>query len=175
MNRSFDASSRLLVRERRRLLVLALVCIALVAGAVYLQVVKGDDPCPLCILQRYGYLLIAVFALLGASASRWRTVIVSEIFVTISTLFGIVVAGRHVWLQSHPSFSCGFDKLQPIVDSLPPANWLPLVFKVAGLCETPYPPLLGLTLPQWSLIGFLLVLLALVRSMRTRRRDLARI
>jgi protein dithiol:quinone oxidoreductase len=175
MNRSFDASSRLLARERRRLLLLALVCIALVAGAVYLQVYKGDDPCPLCILQRYGYLLIAIFALLGANATRWRMIVVSEILVTISTLFGIAVAGRHVWLQSHPSFSCGFDKLQPIVDSLPPASWLPLVFKVSGLCETPYPPILGLTIPQWSLIGFLLVLLALVRSMRTRRRDLARI
>jgi disulfide bond formation protein DsbB len=175
MNRSYDASSRLLARERRRLLLLAIVSIALVAGAVYLQIFKGEDPCPLCILQRYGYLLIAVFALFGASATRWRTVIVAEIFVALSTLFGIAVAGRHVWLQSHPSFSCGFDKLQPIVDSLPPANWLPQIFKVAGLCETPYPPLLGLTLPQWSLIGFLLVLLALVRSMRTRRRDLARI
>ena len=60
-------------------------------------------------------------------------------------------------------------------ERLPPANWLPQVFKVAGLCETPYPPLLGLTLPQWSLVGFLLVLLALVRSARSRRRDLARL
>ncbi|CAB3781553.1 disulfide bond formation protein B [Pararobbsia alpina] len=175
MNRSFDASSRLLARERGRLLLLALVCIALVAGALYLQIFKGEDPCPLCILQRYGYLLIAVFALIGASATRWRTVIVSEVFVLISTLFGIAVAGRHVWLQSHPSFSCGFDKLQPLVDSLPPASWLPQVFKAAGLCETPYPPLLGLTLPQWSLVGFLLVLLALVRSMRSRRRELSRL
>jgi disulfide bond formation protein DsbB len=173
MNRTFDASSRLLVRERRRLLLLALVCIALVAGALYLQFFKGEDPCPLCILQRYGYLLIAIFALVGASSSSWRVVIGSEIFVLMSTLFGIAVAGKHVWLQSHPNFSCGFDKLQPIVDSLPPASWLPQVFKVAGLCETPYPPLLGLTLPQWSLVGFLLVLLALVRSMRSRRRELA--
>jgi protein dithiol:quinone oxidoreductase len=174
MNRTFDASSRLLARERRRLFLLALVCLALVAGALYLQFFKGEDPCPLCILQRYGYLLIAIFALLGSTSSSWRSIVIAETLVLISTLGGIAVAGRHVWLQAHPSFSCGFDKLQPIVDSLPPATWLPQVFKVAGLCETAYPPLLGLTLPQWSLVGFLLVLLALVRSVRSRRRELAR-
>jgi protein dithiol:quinone oxidoreductase len=173
MNRTFDASSRLLARERRRLFLLALVCLALVAGALYLQFFNGEEPCPLCILQRYAYLLIAIFALVGSTSSSWRSIVIAETLVVISTLGGIAVAGRHVWLQSHPSFSCGFDALQPIVDSLPPASWLPQVFKVAGLCETPYPPLLGLTLPQWSLIGFLLVLLALVRSMRTRRRELA--
>ena len=174
MNRTFDASSRLLARERRRLFLLALVSIAPVAGALYLQDFKGEDPCPLCILQRYGYLLIAIFALLGSTSSSWRSIVIAETLVLISTLGGIAVAGRPVWPQAHPSFSCGFDKLQPIVDSLPPATWLPQVFKVAGLCETAYPPLLGLTLPQWSLVGFLLVLLALVRSVRSRRRELAR-
>lgn len=173
MNRTFDASSRLLARERRRLLVLALVCIALVCGALYLQIFKGEDPCPLCILQRYGYLCVAIFALIGSTSSSWRSIAISETLVLISAIGGLIASGRHVWVQAHPNFSCGFDRLQPIVDGLPPAKWLPKVFQVAGLCETPYPPLLGLTLPQWSLVGFVIIAIAVARSMATRKRVLA--
>jgi len=145
---------RVLRRERRLLVLLALVCLGLVGGALYLQYFHGEDPCPLCILQRYFFVLVAIFALLGAAMRGWRGVAVLEILVALSALGGVVTAGRHVYVQARPGFSCGFDTLQPFVDGLPPAKWLPQVFKVAGLCETPYPPILGLSLPQWSLVAF---------------------
>jgi disulfide bond formation protein DsbB len=157
-------------RERRFLLLLAFVCLALVGGALYLQFYRGEDPCPLCIIQRYFFVLIAVFAFLGAGLRSWRGVAVLEAMVVLSAIGGIVTAVRHVYVQARPGFSCGFDTLQPIVDGLPPARWLPQVFKVAGLCETPYPPILGLSLPQWSLIAFAVVLLAVGGSLWSRRR-----
>jgi len=80
-----------------------------------------------------------------------------------------VTAARHVYVQARPGFSCGFDALQPLVDGLPPAQWLPGVFKVAGLCETPYPPILGLSLPQWSLIAFVVAFIALALSLYRNR------
>ena len=58
-------------RERRLLVLLAVISLGLVGGALYLQFVKGEDPCPLCIIQRYFFVLIAVFALLGASFRGW--------------------------------------------------------------------------------------------------------
>ncbi len=67
--------------------------------------------------------------------------------------------------RRNPGFSCGFDALQPVVDSLPPAHWLPGVFKVAGLCETAYPPILGLTLPMWSLVAFVVAFVPLALSL----------
>ncbi|SIT48590.1 Disulfide bond formation protein B [Paraburkholderia piptadeniae] len=157
-------------RERSLLVLLGLVCVALVGGALYLQFVEHEDPCPLCIIQRYFYLLIAVFAFIGATMRGWRGVRALEALALISALAGVATAARHVYVQSHPNFSCGFDALQPIVDGLPPARWLPGVFKVAGLCETPYPPILGLSLPQWSLVGFAVAFLALVISLRRNRR-----
>ena len=132
--------------------------------------IAGEDPCPLCIIQRYFFVLIAVFAFLGAGLRGWRGVAVLEAMVALSALGGIVAAARHVYIQARPGFSCGFDTLQPIVDSLPPARWLPQVFKVAGLCETPYPPILGLSLPQWSLVAFAIIFLAVVASLRSKRR-----
>jgi protein dithiol:quinone oxidoreductase len=161
---------RVMRRERRLLTLLGFVCLGLVGGALYLQFFHNEDPCPLCIIQRYFFLLVAVFAFLGAGFNNWRGIALLETLVVISALGGLVTAVRHVWVQSHPGFSCGFDALQPIVDSLPPAQWLPQVFKVAGLCETPYPPVLGLSLPQWSLIAFSVIFLLVGLSVRTKRK-----
>lgn len=158
-------------RERSLLVLLGFICLAMVAGALYLQYFKQEDPCPLCIMQRYFYLLIAIFAFLGARLRGWRGVRLLELLAALSAAAGIVTAARHVYVQANPGFSCGFDALQPLVDSLPPAHWLPGVFKVAGLCETPYPPILGLSLPMWSLIGYIVAFVPLVLSLvRNRRR-----
>ncbi|SEA20311.1 disulfide bond formation protein B [Paraburkholderia sartisoli] len=158
--------------ERTWLVLLGLICVALVAGALYLQFVKHEDPCPLCIIQRYFFLLVAIFAFLGARFNRWRGVRLLEVLAALSALGGIVTAARHIYVLAHPGFSCGFDALQPVVDSLPPAHWLPSVFKVAGLCETPYPPILGLSLPTWSLIAFVVAFVPLTLSIvRNRRRS----
>lgn len=144
-------------RERRRMVALAVVALALVGGALYLQFFKQEAPCPLCILQRYAYLSIAIFALIGAAFKRWRGICIAQGLILLAALGGIAAAGWQVWTQLTPSFSCGVDTLRPIVDSLPFAKILPQVFQVQGLCETPYPPLLGLSLPQWSLLGFVII------------------
>jgi protein dithiol:quinone oxidoreductase len=165
-------NNALLRRERRLLVLLGLVCLGLVAGALYLQFVEHEDPCTLCIIQRYFFVLIAIFAFLGARFKSWRGIAVLETLIVVAAAAGIAAAAHHLYVQMHPGFSCGFDPLQPAVDSLPPAQWLPSVFKVAGLCETVYPPIFGILLPGWSLIAFALIFLAVVRSLwriRARR------
>ncbi|AOK29121.1 MULTISPECIES: disulfide bond formation protein B [Burkholderia] len=156
-------------RERKRLVLLGLVCIALLAGALYLQYVKHEDPCPLCIVQRYFFVLIAVFAFLGAAMKSGTGVAALELLIVLSAAAGVGTAARHLYVQLNPGFSCGFDALQPIVDSLPPAHWLPGVFKVAGLCETVYPPIFGILLPGWALIGFALILVLVAASLLRHR------
>ena len=131
-----------------------------------------EDPCPLCIIQRYFFLLIAIFAFLGARFNSWRGVRLLEVLVALSALGGIVTAARHVYVQANPGFSCGFDALQPVVDSCRPALAAG-VFKVAGLCETPYPPILGLSLPKWSLVAFVVAYVPLALSLVKNRRRIA--
>jgi disulfide bond formation protein DsbB len=141
-------------RERGLLVLLGLICLALIGGAMYIQVVMGEAPCPLCILQRYALLFIAIFAFIGASMNGRFGLSICEGLVLISAIAGGIAAGRHVWIQTHPTESCGIDVLQPIVDGLPLASLFPLGFQVAGFCETPYPPVFGLSLAQWALIAF---------------------
>ncbi|AIS16488.1 disulfide bond formation protein B [Pseudomonas rhizosphaerae] len=143
-------------RERRFLVLLGVICLALIGGALYMQIVLGEAPCPLCILQRYALLFIALFAFIGA-AMRGRTgVTVCEGLVVLSAVGGIAAAGRHAWVLANPSVSCGLDTLQPIVDGLPLADLMPSVFQVQGFCSTPYPPVLGLSLAQWALVAFVM-------------------
>lgn len=147
-----------LARERRYLVLLGIICLALLGGALYLQIVLGEAPCPLCILQRYAFLFIAIFAFLGAAMPGKRGVTVFEALVVLSALGGLGAAGQHAWVLAHPMESCGVDVLQPIVDGLPLARLLPSVFEVQGFCTTPYPPILGLSLAQWAFIAFLATL-----------------
>lgn len=163
-------NSALLRRERSLLVLLGLVCLGLVGGALYMQFVKHEDPCALCIIQRYFFLLIAIFAFIGATFKNWRGIALTELLIGIAAAGGIAAAVRNVYVQLNPGFSCGFDALQPVIDSLPPAQWLPAVFKVAGLCETVYPPIFGILLPGWSLIAFVLIFVSVALSL-WRRRD----
>ncbi len=112
-------------RERRFLVLLGIICLALIGGALYMQVVLGEAPCPLCILQRYALLLIAVFAFIGAALRSSRAVTFFEGLVVLSALGGVAAAGHHVYTQFFPQVSCGIDVLQPIVDELPLAKIFP--------------------------------------------------
>jgi disulfide bond formation protein DsbB len=164
----------LLRRERGLLVLLGLICLALVGGALYVQHALHEDPCPLCIIQRYCFILIALFAFIGARRSSWRGVRVFEALVVLSAAGGIAASVRLIWVQAFPNYSCGFDALEPIVDGLPPAHWLPGVFKVQGLCETVYPPILGVSMPAWALIAFACMFVSVLFSLwRNRRRQVS--
>ncbi|AQT96384.1 MULTISPECIES: disulfide bond formation protein B [Pseudomonas] len=159
-------------RERRFLVLLGIICLALIGGALYMQVVLGEAPCPLCILQRYALLLIAIFAFIGAAMRTKGAITLFEGLVILSALGGVAAAGHHVYTQFFPQVSCGIDVLQPIVDDLPLAKVFPLGFQVDGFCSTPYPPVLGLSLAQWALVAFVLtVILVPLGIYRNRQRQ----
>ncbi|HEK1685999.1 TPA: disulfide bond formation protein B [Pseudomonas putida] len=158
-------------RERRFLVLLGVICLSLIGGALYMQVVLGEAPCPLCILQRYALLLIALFAFIAAAMPGRRSLTFFEALVVLSAIGGIVAAGNHVYILANPYASCGVDVLQPIVDDLPLARLWPLAFQVDGFCTTPYPPILGLSLAQWALAAFILTaILVPLGIYRNRRR-----
>ncbi|MGE8329144.1 disulfide bond formation protein B [Pseudomonas urmiensis] len=157
-------------RERRFLVLLGVICLALIGGALYMQIVLGEAPCPLCILQRYALLLIAVFAFIAAAMPGKRSLTLFEGLVMLSAIGGIVAAGRHVYILAKPAVSCGIDTLQPIVDDLPLAKVWPLAFQVEGFCSTPYPPILGLSLAQWALVAFILTAILVPLGIYRNRR-----
>ena len=117
-------------------------------------------PCPLCILQRVGYLGVAIACLLAAGIPRLK-----KLFHGLAILaagYGLAVAGHHVWLLSHPSESCGIDPLELWINQFQLANNLPWLFKADGLCSAKLPAILGLQVPEWSLVWFSVLMLVLL-------------
>jgi disulfide bond formation protein DsbB len=117
-------------------------------------------PCPLCILQRIGYLGVAVFGFLAAGVSPLRKVFHS--LATLSAAYGFSVAARQVWLLSHPENSCGIDPLETWINQFQVVQGLPWLFKADGLCSAKLPAILGLQVPEWSLFWFGVILIILL-------------
>ncbi len=148
-------------KKQFALLTIAVTSLALVSTALYLQIVERMLPCPLCVLQRYAFILLAMSCLLAMTrpAIAQKTGLITGI---IASLSGAGVALHQLYVIAHPSVSCGRDPLQTAVNQLPFAQWFPTVFVAEGMCGTPYDPILGLSIPQWSLTWFVLYTLSLL-------------
>lgn len=149
---------------RSQYLSLSLISLGLVVFAVVLQQVGYQGvsflPCPLCILQRVAYLGIAIFCFLAASTSPIRKFFHG--LAALSAAYGFSVAAHQVWLLSHPESSCGIDPLEVWINQFQLAQGLPWLFKADGLCSAKLPTILGLQVPEWSLLWFGVLLLVLL-------------
>ena len=139
----------------------ALACIGLMAYALYAQYHLHLDPCPLCIFQRVAVIALGVVFLIGAlhapdSSGLRRTY---AVLALLAALAGIAVAGRQVWLQSLPADqvpACG-PGLSYMIDSMPFSKMLAKVFMGSGECAVVKWRLLGLAMPAWVLICFVVL------------------
>jgi disulfide bond formation protein DsbB len=143
------------------LLAVALAALALIAVALYLQHFQNMQPCPLCIIQRYAFAAVAVICLLFAALPRGAVKLGASLG-TLAALSGAGVAGWHLWVKAHPTVSCGIDPLETALNKIPTAELLPFAFKADGLCSADYAPILGLSIPQWSLTWFAIFAIVLI-------------
>lgn len=138
------------------------------AAALFMQHGKGLQPCTLCIIQRYAFIWVGLWALI-ALLLPYRTVrLLAALAGGLGALGGMVTAGRNLWVMAHPDILCGRDPVEIFLNQLPTAQWWPKVFMALGLCSDPIPPLFGLALPAWSLLGLLILGGLLVLPIRQR-------
>ena len=155
-----------------RYLYLSLFSLGLVVFAVILQQIGYQGvsflPCPLCILQRVGYLGIAIFCFFAVGIAPLRKLFHG--LAVISAAYGCLIAARQVWLLSHPESSCGIDPLEMWINQFQLAKGLPWLFKADGLCSAKLPSILGLQVPEWSLLWFGVLLFILLNTFFRRSR-----
>jgi disulfide bond formation protein DsbB len=166
-----------LLHARVIFLAIFLACVGLMGFGLYLQHVEKLEPCPLCIFQRYAFVVTGAIALIAAiHGSRKIGTWICSSLVVLSSGTGAVVAGRQSWLQHNPPniLECGPD-LAYMLDSLPLAQVLPKVFKGEGDCAKVSWKFLGLSIPEWALGWFVLFIiaavLAIVLATRSSRRS----
>ena len=161
-----------LLRPRAIHLAVFLACAALMAFALYLQHAKGLEPCPLCILQRYAFVVCGVIALIAALHGPGRIgAWVYGFLLVLAAGTGAGIAGRQTWLQHNPpkALDCGPD-LAYMIDSFPLGEILPKIFKGEGDCAKVVWKFLGLSIPEWALLWFIAIIVAAVLAVVTSRR-----
>ncbi len=135
----------------------ALLSAGLLAYAYYLQHFEGQDPCPLCLVQRaFYYAVFAVFLVAALHHPRRAGTRVYGALAALFALVGLGVAARQVWLQHLPKDqvpACGPD-LFFMMENFPLSRTLEKLFMGSGQCAEVTWRLLGLSIAEWSLAWF---------------------
>jgi protein dithiol:quinone oxidoreductase len=136
-------------------------CAALLAYAFYEQFQMHVEPCPMCIFQRLAFIGMGIFFLIGALHSpgaKGRRVY--AILVAIMALVGAGVAINHLRMQLTPHDpmlgGCG-PGLAYMLDAFPIGEALKKAFTGSGDCGEINWIFLGITMPGWTLICYVIL------------------
>jgi protein dithiol:quinone oxidoreductase len=150
-----------------------LLCVGLIGFAIFSQEQWGLKPCPLCIFQRIAFAALAVMFLIGGlhapKGKLGRRIY--GVLALIPAGIGIAIAGRHVWLTHLPKDQvpeCG-PPLEFMMEVNPLTDVIRKVLTGSGECAKVDWTFLGLSMPAWSLLWFvLLIAWALYVAFRSR-------
>jgi len=160
---------------RRIFALIGLVCVAMLAFSQYLQHVNGIEPCPMCIVQRYVFVAIALIAGLASASNKRSFHLGGAMLVLLSAGFGAYVAARQSWLQWYPPEvqSCGRD-FYGMIEAFPLRRAIPMIFKGSGDCSKVDWTFLGGSIANWAFLCFsVFAVLALALAMRQAGRRLS--
>jgi len=140
---------------RRILALVALACVAMLAFGLYLQHVVGLEPCPMCIVQRYALVLVAIVAAVAATLKSRGAHLVGAGLMVLLAGFGAFVAARQSWLQWNPPeiASCGRD-FYGMIETFPLKRAIPMIFRGSGDCTKIDWTFLGGSIANWSFLSF---------------------
>ena len=150
-----------------------LCLLALAISVFFMEGYLNLEPCPLCIISRF---IVAALTLLFLLIVLHNPGILGyKIYAGLSMLLiaaGIAVSARHIWLQSLPPElvpGCTPD-IAYLFDRFLLFEALGTVFNSTGECADVSWTFLGLTIPQQTLLFFivllLLILFAFVKNYR---------
>ncbi|RZL93090.1 MAG: disulfide bond formation protein B [Variovorax sp.] len=148
---------------RRAFALISAACVAMLAFGMYLQHVVGLEPCPMCVVQRYALILVAVFTGVAATGERRGLHVSMALLALLTAVGGAFTAARQTWLQWHPPefASCGRD-IYGMIETFPLQRALPMIFKGSGDCSKIDWTFLGLSIANWSFIAFVVFAVLLI-------------
>jgi disulfide bond formation protein DsbB len=157
------------MNKRPHYLFLCLFSLALLGAALFVQLVMGLEPCPLCILQRLALIAIGCVALIAFLHNpAWLGDKVYGLSLMLGGLCSAGIAIRQVWLLSLPAeeaASCGPGLevwLDSVVAYLPQGQVTEVLLRSSASCTDVAWTLWGFSLPQLTAPIFVLLALYLV-------------
>ena len=155
---------------RRSLALMSAACAAMLAFGMYLQYVVGLEPCPMCIVQRYALIGVAVLAGLASVRGQKSWWMGWGVLALAMAGFGAFTAARQSWLQWFPPevATCGRD-FYGMIENYSLSRAIPMIFRGSGDCTAVDWTFLGGSIANWSFIWFLLFALVLLVLLLRRR------
>jgi disulfide bond formation protein DsbB len=160
----------------RLIYIFSLIAVLGILGtSLFLQIVEGYMPCPLCTLQRIAFSAIALMFFFGLFLHRRRIAnLIINFFVVIFSILGFVFAARQTWLQHFPTgdgSECGVS-LNYMIQALPWSEILSKIFTGSSECSQRQWEFLSMSMPEWGVICFCLFFtvggLLFIREMRKK-------
>jgi disulfide bond formation protein DsbB len=146
------------LKPRIWFLLAGLSCFSMLGIGAYLQFVENLEPCPLCISQRIALLLLGIVFLAAAIHNpRQQGIKIYSIAGAVTALAGGSISTRHIWIQHLPPNEvpeCG-PGLSYVFENFPLTETLKLMLSGTGDCAKVDWTLLGLSIPEWTLMAFL--------------------
>jgi disulfide bond formation protein DsbB len=158
---------------RQQCLLGAGLCFGFLAYALYVQYGMFMMPCPLCILQRVAFLAMGVGFLLGAATGRrmgWRKA--SAVLTALFAALGAGIAGWHLRMQHLPPNevpSCSGMDIGYMLDAFPLQKVIEKVFTGSGECAVVDWTFLGISMPGWTLVWYVVLGIAVLWAGFRRR------
>ncbi len=132
-------------------------CGFILCAALYMEYVMGLAPCPLCMMQRLWVLIVGVIAWLSLVHNpRWG---IYPLLGLMASIAGGYFSIRQLWLQSLPADqvpACGPD-LDYMLEVFPLSDVLIAMTSGTGDCAEVSLRVLGLTIPGWTLVCFMIL------------------
>ena len=139
-------------------LISGIISILLVILSVIIQEIFNLEPCPLCITQRVIFLTSGITFLIFYFKPMNKIIELS--ILGMINLMGLIFAIRHVLIQRkviNIPAECGID-LEYMFDNFPLREVFELIFRGTGDCSEIDWSFLGITIPEWSAIWFLILI-----------------
>lgn len=160
-----------LAHTRSLFFLVFIACVLIIGGVVYLQRVFGLSPCVLCLWQRATFAASGLLALLAMLHSPGKTGCRTySALILFMTLAGAGMAGGQVWLQTATSDDTVMviSHTEKLLDALSLNHLIDRLLSDAAFCAEISWSLFGISLPEWSLLGFVglasVMLFALFRA-----------
>jgi len=134
-------------------------CALALGYAYFMQYYMGLEPCNLCIFQRLAIVKLGIVFLLAAlhNPGGWGRWVYSGLLGLIA-LGGAALAGRQLWLQNLPADqvpACG-PGLDYMLEVFSITETIGMVLQGSGDCAEVQWVFLGLSIPGWTLVLFVI-------------------
>lgn len=152
-------------------LFLALITFSLEAAALTFQYGFDLAPCIMCIYQRTAVLGLFFAGMIGTVAPKQFFVrLLAFIVWGISAIWGYLLANEHLAMQQNTDpfafAGCAFEPNFP--SFMPLHHWFPWFFEATGDCGQISWQFLGLSMPAWMEVIFVLFSLAFISVLAIR-------